>query len=174
MKRVMVVGAPGSGKSTLAIALGRKTGLPVYHMDRIHWQPGWQSRDVTEKDHLTHEVHQKEAWIFEGGHSRTYPERLARADTLVWLDLPVTLRYWRVGKRWWMYRGGTRPDLPENCPERLDGEFLRYIWTSRRRTRQRHLDILKNPGDLKIHHLQTRSAVRRFLSAVPTQSEGQV
>lgn len=36
MQRVMIIGQPGSGKSTLAQALGRRTGLPVVHIDTIH------------------------------------------------------------------------------------------------------------------------------------------
>lgn len=37
MQRVMIVGQPGSGKSTLARKLGEHTGLPVVHIDTIHW-----------------------------------------------------------------------------------------------------------------------------------------
>ena len=44
MQRVMIIGQPGSGKSTLARALGDITGLPVRHMDHIHWQDGWMQR----------------------------------------------------------------------------------------------------------------------------------
>ena len=82
MKRVMIVGGPGSGKSTLARKLGARTGLPVYHMDHIHWMPGWVERPGHDKDRMTHEIHMKDVWIFEGGHSRTYQERFARADTV--------------------------------------------------------------------------------------------
>ena len=123
----MIVGGPGSGKSTLARELGRRTGLPVRHMDLIHYRPGWVERPKDEKDRLTREVHAEDAWIFEGGHSRTYDERAARADTLVWLDLPVGLRLWRVVRRWWAWRGRTRPDLPPDCPEKLDPAFIRWI-----------------------------------------------
>lgn len=49
MKRVMIVGQPGAGKSYLARAMGQKTGLPVQHMDMIHWKPGWVERDKAEK-----------------------------------------------------------------------------------------------------------------------------
>ncbi len=45
MQRVMIVGGPGSGKSTLARRLGANTGLPVFHMDHTHWQPGWIERE---------------------------------------------------------------------------------------------------------------------------------
>ena len=40
MQRVMIIGQPGSGKSTLAREMGKHTGLPVIHIDTIHWQPG--------------------------------------------------------------------------------------------------------------------------------------
>lgn len=160
----MVIGGPGSGKSTFARALGEITGLPVHHMDLIHWKPVWQERPRDEKDRMTRKVHAQEAWIFEGGHSRTYPDRIARADTCILLDLPVGLRYLRVLRRWWTYRGQSRPDLPVNCPERLDPEFLAYIWTSRKRTLARNLGIRAGAPHLVFHHLRSPAAVDRFLT----------
>lgn len=162
----MVIGGPGSGKSTFARALGEITGLPVFHMDLIHWKPGWKERPPEEKDRMTRAVHAREAWILEGGHSRTYPERIARADTCIWLDLPIGLRYLRVLNRWRVYRGETRPDLPLDCPERLDPAFLSYIWTSRRRTRARNAAIAEMAPELAFHRLQSRSAVRQYLDAL--------
>ena len=44
MKRVMIVGQPGAGKSTIARQIGQRTGLPVVHIDKIHWMPGWVER----------------------------------------------------------------------------------------------------------------------------------
>jgi len=99
VKRIMIVGQPGSGKSTLAQALGEKTGLPVIHIDKIHWQPGWVERSKAEKTRLCQEAERQERWIFEGGHSATWETRLARADMLVWIDRPVGLRLWRVLRR---------------------------------------------------------------------------
>lgn len=167
----MIVGGPGSGKSTLARALGEGTGLPVHHMDQIHWMPGWVERPRAEKTRLCHEVHMREAWIFEGGHSATWPERMARADTLIWLDLPVLLRQWRVIHRSIRYRGDSRPDLPKGCPERFDREtlaFHRFIWQSRRRTRARLLAIFAAPpAHLATVRLGTRRAVGQFLAEIP-------
>lgn len=73
----MIIGQPGSGKSTLARTLGDITGLPVVHIDTIHWMPGWQERPRTEKTRLCEEVHARDQWIFEGGHSITWPSRVA-------------------------------------------------------------------------------------------------
>ena len=89
MQKVLIIGCSGSGKSTLARMLSERTGLPLVHLDQHYWQPGWVERSRTEKDRLTREVHARERWIFEGGHSRTWPERMARADTLIWLDVPL-------------------------------------------------------------------------------------
>ncbi len=84
----MIIGQPGSGKSTLARRLGQALNLPVVHIDHIHWKSGWIDRQGPEKDRLCSEVHAREQWIFEGGRSNTWGERLERADTLVWLDVP--------------------------------------------------------------------------------------
>jgi adenylate kinase family enzyme len=164
----MIVGSPGSGKSTLARALGGRTGLPVFHMDMIHYRPGWVERSREEKDRLTREVHRKDAWIFEGGHSRTYAERIERADTLIWLDVPVALRLWRILRRWGVYRGRTRPDLPPGCPERVSLEFVAFILQTRRRARGRHEALWRDPPrHVRTHRLRTRRDVRRFLDRLP-------
>lgn len=134
MKRIMIVGQPGSGKSSLAQALGDCTGLPVIHIDKIHWQAGWVERSKSEKTRLCREAEQQDRWIFEGGHSATWASRVARADMLVWLDRPVGLRLWRVLRRALTGLGRTRPDMAEGCPERLRSipEFVSYIWTTRK------------------------------------------
>lgn len=140
MKRIMIVGCPGSGKSTMARWVGEKTGLPVQHMDHIHWMPDWIERPRADRLEMIRLVEESDRWIIEGGISERYAERLARADLLVWLDLPVSVRLWRVIQRSWRYRGQSRPDLPEGCPEKLDREtlnFLIWIWQNRNSSRQK-------------------------------------
>lgn len=170
MKRVMIAGGPGSGKSMLAVALGEKTGLPVFHMDRIHYRPGWVERSREEKDRLTHEVHVQERWIFEGGHSSTYAERIARADTFIWLDVPVMRRTFRVLRRTVQFHGRTRPDLPEGCPERFNRqtvEFLRFIWRTRKTSRSKLEAVFEAPPrHLTCHRFRTLGDVRAFLSGL--------
>lgn len=175
MKRVMIVGGPGSGKSTLARLLGEKTGLPVFHIDQIHWKPGWNERARHEKDALVHRVHIKDAWIFEGGHSSTYPERVARADTMIWLDLSVWLRFRRVIWRMIHDYGRTRPDMAQNCPERLGWEFvlfLDFIWRTRKTARLPMLEIeTAAPRHLTIHHLKSPDEVAAFIDCLGSQDQ---
>ena len=87
MQRVMIIGQPGAGKSTLARKIGLITHLPVYHIDHMHYRSGWVERSGAEKDALCAEVQAKDRWVFEGGRSSTWQKRLARADTLIWLDV---------------------------------------------------------------------------------------
>ena len=162
----MVVGGPGSGKSTLARRLGAITGLPLRHMDLIHWLPGWVERPREEKVALARAVEAEDRWVFEGGHSRTYSTRAARADAIVWLDLPLALRLWRVVRRWAAHRDMARPDLPPDCPERPDPAFLRYIVASNARVRRRNAALAGAVPEGAFVRLGSPRAVAAFLRGV--------
>lgn len=164
LKRIMIIGQPGSGKSTLARRLGEITDLPVVHIDHIHWQSGWIDRTKAEKDVLCAQVHAGDKWIFEGGHSRTWTERMERADMMIVLDLPLSLRAWRVFWRVIKYNGRTRPDLPEGCPERFNWEFTAWIWNTRHTGRALMRKALQNsPDDTIKVHLTSRRGVAKFV-----------
>jgi adenylate kinase family enzyme len=163
----MIVGQPGSGKSTLARALGERTGLPVVHVDKIHWQSGWVERSGAEKTRLCQEAEQQSHWIFEGGHSATWPSRVAQADMLIVLDRPVGLRLWRVLRRALLGWGRTRPDMAEGCPERLSSlpEFIRYIWTTRNSNRSKMGRLAAAaPEGCRVVHLRSDNDVEVFLA----------
>ena len=174
MKRIMIVGGPGSGKSTLARLLGARLELPVFHMDQIHWQENWVERSLAEKIPLAKAVEEQEVWVFEGGLSITYSTRMARADAVVWLDLPVSLRLWRVTKRLFHYLGKARPDLPNGCVERLHPatlSFYWFIWTSRGSSRDKIAELLASaPAEQKVFYLRSRQAVDALLGALPKSS----
>ena len=173
MQRVMIIGQPGSGKSTLAARLGEITGLPVFYIDReVHWKPGWIERTPLEKAILCAEIHAKDEWIFEGGHSSTWPDRLDRADTLVWIDLPLSLRLWRVVRRTIVHHGRSRPEMPENCPERFNREFFEWIWVTRKTGRQIAQKLASlAPSDKNLAHLRSRKEVAFWLAEVEQQHE---
>jgi adenylate kinase family enzyme len=170
MQRVMIVGGPGSGKSTLARRLGDLTGLPVVYVDHIHWKPGWIERARDEKIALAREVHQRPAWIFEGGLFSTFDERLARADTFIWLDCSVWRRLWRVMYRTMRDLGKTRPDLPDNCPERIDLEtlkFVHFIWSTRNRWRSKIVQVIESPPPcLTCHHFTSTAQIDAYLETL--------
>lgn len=160
----MIIGQPGSGKSTLARAIGDLAGLPVVHVDMIHWMPGWIERPLSDKIEMALIEEAKPCWVFEGGLSRTWDNRMSRADTIIWLDIIFLLRVWRVFKRTIKDFGRTRADLPENCPERFNGEFWRWIWNTRKTARQKIIRQLEQVRpDQDVYHLRSPNDVRRFL-----------
>ena len=168
MDRIMIVGAPGSGKSTLARALGGRTGLPVIHMDHIHWEAGWIERPRAERAVIIAAHEAAPRWIIEGNFRATTAARAGRADLVVWLDLPLPLRLWRVLRRQWTYRGRGRPDLPAGCEERLSllPGFLLYMLRTRGPYRRELEGTLGPAAGGKLVRLRSARAVRTFLDGV--------
>lgn len=165
MQRVLVIGSPGAGKSTLAHALAQRRGLPLYHLDKMFWLSGWIERDRTEGRAELEGVLAQDRWIIDGNYGSTLPLRIAHADTVVWLDYPTILCLCRALRRWWEYRGTSRPDMTEGCPERLDGEFLFYILNFRRAWRGRNAAALANARG-KVIHLRGPRETAAWLAAV--------
>src|SRR5262245_46828 len=132
VQRVAIIGPGGAGKTSLALELGRRTGLPVVHLDRVYWRAGWVEPpdEDWERDHR--EALSGEAWIADGNFGSTMAERLALADTIVLLDPPPLLCLWRVAWRSVRPKNGSRPDLPSGCEERPDLAFWVYVLRYRR------------------------------------------
>ncbi|MBA4852857.1 DNA topology modulation protein [Emticicia sp. BO119] len=127
MKRIVIVGCGGAGKSTLARQLSEILHLPVIHLDKEFWQPGWEMRPKEEERKILEEVARQKEWIIDGNYQSTMQRRFEAADTIIFLDFSTLICLRRVIKRYFEYRGTTRPDMTEGCPEKLDWEFLSWI-----------------------------------------------
>lgn len=142
MRRVAILGPPGSGKSTLARTIGAATGLPVVHLDRYYWRPGWVAAPIdefaAEHDHLV----QTETWVIDGNYGATMDVRFAAADTIIYVDVSAWLCTYRILARMWRSRGLARPDLNDGCRERLTWDVVPFVWytlTFNRRKRRKVL-----------------------------------
>ena len=164
MERVMIIGCGGSGKSTHARALGEETGLPVIHLDQIWWEPGnWQHLEREAFDKRLACIIEQPRWIIDGNFNRTMQMRLARCDTVIYLDFSpmVCLFSWigRVIKNW----GKARPDMAEGCCEWFDPEFAGWIFKFNRMHRREYHTILAAQNDKTVLIFRNRRQVRRFL-----------
>ena len=151
MDRIVVLGRGGAGKSVLARDLGRAAALPVVELDKEFWNPQlepmaldlWRARQRTLADGAR--------WIMDGdlGPYDDPQPRLARADTVVVLDMPLWLCGWRA------LRCGRR---------RRD--FWSWVLRWRRQSRpQLMAAIATHAPDADVVVLRRRKAVDRWRSA---------
>jgi len=99
MKRVIIIGATGSGKTTFSRALAQKLGCAAQDLDDLHWLPGWQTRETADFQNRVAAFAAGDSWIIAGNYSKTRDILWPRADTVVWLDYPFPLVFWRLLRR---------------------------------------------------------------------------
>ena len=166
MERIMIIGCGGSGKSTLARQLGEKTGLPVVHLDKLFWRPGWVSLTREEFDVVHNAAIEEKKWILDGNFDRTMEQRIRRCDTVVYLDFSRMACLLGVMKRILTTYGKVRPDMGDGCPERFDLEFLQWVWNFNKNKREKNYRLLEQYGDKRIYILKNRKQVKEFLESL--------
>ena len=100
-RRIVIMGPSNAGKSTLAEAISKKIGLPVVHLDQLHFMPytDWRPRPSEEFLSLQRAAMEADSWIMDGNYSALLPERLARATGAIVLDDNRWLRLVRYFRR---------------------------------------------------------------------------
>ena len=164
MERIIIIGCGGAGKSTLARQLGEKLDIPVVHLDKLFWKPGWVQVSQEEFDALHTRELAKAKWIMDGNFNRTMPQRIARCDTAIYLDFSRFACLLGVLKRVLTTYGTVRPDMGEGCPERIDFEFLKWVWNYNKDKRERNYRLLNEAEHAETIVLTNRRAVRKFLA----------
>ena len=163
--RILILGCCGAGKSTFARALAERTGLPLISLDRHYWQPEWRKTPVAEWTRTVAELAARPHWIMDGNYAGTLDLRLARADTIVFLDYPTLTCLGRVTRRTLRHYGRTRPDMAPGCAERFDGPFFRYVATFNRTRRPALLNKLAAAGsDTRVYTPRNDREARRLLT----------
>ena len=143
-ERIMVSGSSCTGKSTFAVALGKRLGLPVVHLDRLRFAAGtdWQKRPTEEFVRLHAEAVATDVWIIEGNYQGLVPLRLTRATGIVdLLTGTVPSRLWRYVRRTLFEHD--RAGSLEGNRDSLKWDMVPWIaWTEPKR-RQAHLAVLR-------------------------------
>ena len=169
MKRIMIIGCGGAGKSTLARELAPALDLPLYHLDVMFWKPGWVESDRPEFFEKQKTLVAQEKWIIEGNYNNSIPIRAERADTIIYLDMPVPVCFMGALKR--SFSNKARPDRAEGCEEKFDLKFFWWIITFRKHTAPRIEKYLEEYKNKNIIILKSRNAVKDFLKNILNNSE---
>ena len=160
MQRILVIGSPGAGKSTLARRLSERFDLPLIHLDREYFGPGWTTPPRAEWRERVRALAARPAWVMDGNYASTFDIRVPRATVIVWLDLPrwrcALSVLWRVAKNY----GRARPDLGPDCPEKFDFSFMRWIWSYPDKMRPKTARMLERlRSDQRVFVLRSHSDI---------------
>lgn len=166
MERVLIIGCGGAGKSTLARRLGEKLHLPVVHLDKLWWKPGWVESAPDEFDKKLVVELEKPQWIMDGNFNRTMPVRIEKCDTIIYLDFSRFACLLGVLKRVITTFGKVRPDMGEGCPERFDWEFIQWVWNFNKHNREKYYRLLNEAEGVETIVLKNRRMVKRFVKTL--------
>jgi adenylate kinase family enzyme len=141
--------------------------LPVVHLDRLYWRPGWQAPDTEGFRARVADAIAGESWISEGNYLQSFDLRLLRADLVIFLKRSRWLCLWRVLWRA-VFERNRRPDLPAGCPERPDWQLLHYIWRFEAATRP-YLERARIAygAEVPVVRLGSEREIRAFLATLP-------
>ena len=169
MKRIAILGPAGAGKSWLARQLAGILDLPVVHLDRLYWRPGWVPTPDPEWEAIQRGELERDAWIADGiQEGRMMLDLwLDAADTVVFIDASPLSSVWRVTRR--RLRSAEGPETPADCKPapfyRAFPRFLRFLRLYRRVVRPEVLaDLARREPHQQVAVLCTDEDVQRFLA----------
>jgi adenylate kinase family enzyme len=83
---------------------------------------------------------------------------------VIYLDFSRFACLMGVLKRVLTTYGKVRPDMGEGCPERMDLDFLKWVWNFNKNKRERIYGLLKEAEGVQVIILKNRRMVKKFLS----------
>jgi adenylate kinase family enzyme len=145
--KIAVIGYSGSGKSTLAAKLGKKYGIDVLYIDTIQFLPHWVERSGEEKKVLMVQfLDAHDEWVIDGNYTKlSFDRRMEEADKIIFLAFNRFSCVSRALKRYFRYKGKTRESMAQGCDEKIDAEFLWWVFY-KGRTKERkkvYFDAIK-------------------------------
>ncbi|MCQ2445782.1 MAG: adenylate kinase [Clostridia bacterium] len=158
MRKVIVIGCPGGGKSTFSRKLHDLTDLPLYHLDRMYWNPDRTKVEKSVFRERLAEVIEKDAWIIDGNYGSTMEWRIEASDTVFFLDYPTEVCLEGIRTR----KDKPRSDMPW-VETGDDEEFLQFIRDYREESRPKVLNLLEKYPDKTVFIFHARDEADEFL-----------
>ena len=179
VRRVSVVGTSGSGKSRLARQLADILGVPHLELDAVHHQPGWEQLATDEVRRIVTARAAAGGWVIDGNYGRVRDLVWARADTVVWLDLPkrTVMRQvvWRTLRRVALRRelwNGNRERWRNFLTWNPEQSVISWAWHKHAPDRAKYAAAAASPASahLRFIRLTSRRDVARFLAEARSEA----
>lgn len=168
MDRITIIGCGGSGKTYLANQLAALLNLPVTHLDSVYYDTDWNPLPPEEFAALQRGLVAESRWLLEGNYAGTLPIRLARTETVIFLDIHAVTCLAGLLQRRWRYRGGQH--TKDGVYDRITWNFVRYIWGYRTTMRPRvHALMDEHGANARLVTLTSRRQASRFLAQLRTE-----
>lgn len=173
--RIVFIGRTGSGKTTLARELAGILGVPHVELDSLYFGLDFSTVPLPVLQERTIAALAGERWIADGNKSAVRDLVWPRADTLVWLDYPLAVSLWRLGKRaiWrtsllqsQAKKTGGKSGLPRQLLSAAKGVLLALRSHMGQRREFPKLFSLPENQHLAIVHLHSPRAANRWLARV--------
>jgi energy-coupling factor transporter ATP-binding protein EcfA2 len=98
-QRILILGRTGSGKTTLARELAAAIGVPHVELDALYFGPDFSTAPLPVLRDRTIAAIAGDRWVTDGNKRAVRDLVWPRADTVIWLDYPLVVSLWRLGKR---------------------------------------------------------------------------
>ena len=173
-KRVLVAGVSGCGKTTLARRVSDVLGIPHTEIDALFHGANWSRRDEFEDD--LRELALADAWVTEWQYREARPVLAARADLLVWLDLPfasvtlprvVTRTVRRRMSKEVLWNGNREAPLHTFFTNRE--HIIRWAWSTRNKLKTLVPEAESGFSQLAVVRLRSQREVDSWLKALDEQ-----
>ena len=184
-ERISVIGGSCSGKSTFAEHLAGLIDGTYVELDALYWLPDWEGRPVDEfRSHVTAVLEGAPRWAVSGNYfGHRIPEiTWARADTLIWLDLPLRTTLPRLLRRSWgrwrsneLLWGTNRENFFRHLKLWDPTESLiAYTLQHAAEKGRRDAAALKDPkwAHLRKYRLRSSRAIESFLATADREATG--
>jgi adenylate kinase family enzyme len=170
-RRIIVAGVSGAGKTTLARRIGERLLLPHTEIDALFHGPDWTPRAEFAAD--VERLAASDEWVTEWQYAAARPVLAARAQLLVWLDLPYRVTFRRVvartvrrarrGEELW--NGNVEPGMAHAVFDR-EG-VIRWSVATRNQYRRLVPEAQADHASLTVVRLRSQREADEWMSRLP-------
>lgn len=167
--KVSILGLPGSGKSTFAQMIASKKGIPHISIDLFWWEGGGghNRQSTPNPDKTQNYVREKvlqaveaESWVSDGLYPLVQTHIAERADTLVYLRIPLCERLFNH-----LARLVNRRERKDQMTLRADIEFFLEMLKGDTKT-VKSIEVLLETFHEKVIILRSRKEMREWIDSI--------